>query len=360
MPLLSFFGRMYYAFPNKTACLRGTGGVRDARSGRPADAGAAKGKNMNGTSSLLRSALMGLMALAVTGVIALPAQTAFAASKIKVVVNNTPITTGDIARRAAFLRLQRQGGNTSKIAQEQLIDETLKRQEISRVRMSVSTADVDASFARFAANNKMSEKQLTQVLNQAGVGPEHFKQYIAVQMSWPRVVNAKYGSSGKLSNQELVTRMLEAGGQKPSTTEYFLQQVIFVVPDSKRNAILGRRQQEANASRAKFPGCEQSKVFAATMLDVSIRNLGRLMAQELPDDWKPLIEKAGDGGTTTTRVTPRGVEYLAICKKREVSDDLAAEIVFRAEDLGKKSGSEDPNSAKFIEELRSKAQISVR
>lgn len=326
----------------------------------PVGTGAAKGKKMNGTSSLLRSALMGLMALAVTGAIALPAQTAFAASKIKVVVNNTPITTGDIARRAAFLRLQRQGGNTSKLAQEQLIDEALKRAEIARARMSVSTTEVDASFARFAANNKMSEKQLSQVLDQAGVGAAHFKQYIAVQMSWPRVVNAKYGSGGRLSNQELVTRMLEAGGEKPTTTEYFLQQVIFVVPDSKRNAILGRRQNEANASRAKFPGCDQSKVFAATMLDVSIRSLGRMMAQELPEDWKPLIEKAGENGTTATRVTPRGVEYLAICKKRQVSDDVAAEIVFRSEDLGKQNKSDDPNSAKFVEELRSKAQISIR
>jgi peptidyl-prolyl cis-trans isomerase SurA len=93
------------------------------------------------------------------------------------------------------------------------------------------------------------------------------------------------------------------------------------------------------------------------MRDVSIRNLGRMMAQELPADWKPLIEKAGDSGTTSTRVTERGVEYLAICKKREVSDDLAAEMVFRAEDLGKKSGDEEPNSKRYIEELRKNAQI---
>ncbi len=78
----------------------------------------------------------------------------------------------------------------------------------------------------------------------------------------------------------------------------------------------------------------------------------------LPEDWKPLVEKAGDGMTTGTRVTEKGVEYLAICKKRQVNDDAAAEIVFRAEDLGKKkSEGEDPNSAKYLEELRSKAQI---
>lgn len=285
------------------------------------------------------------------------APVAQAASKIAAVVNGAAITTGDIAKRAAFMRLQRQSGGTA-AARQQLIDEVLKREEVLRIGASVSTSEVDAAVARFAAGNKLSAAQLSQVLGQAGVGIEHFKQYVAVSMSWPRVVNARFGSGGggRLSNEELVRRMQENGGNKPVTTEYFLQQVIFVVPASKRNAILGKRQAEANASRSKYPGCEQAKVFAATMRDVSIRSLGRMMAQELPADWKPLIEKA-DGQTTATRVTEKGVEYLAICKKREVSDDVAAEIVFRAEDLGKKSEGEDPNSKKYLEELRKKAQI---
>ncbi|WP_438749262.1 peptidylprolyl isomerase [Pararhizobium sp. O133] len=282
-----------------------------------------------------------------------------AASKVVAVVNGTPITSGDVAKRTAFMRLQRQNGGAA-AARDQLVDEVLKREEILRVGASVSTADVDAAVGRFASGNKMSVAQLSQVLDRAGVGLDHFKSYVAIAMSWPRLVNGRYGSGGgggRLSNEELVRRMQENGGTKPVTTEYFLQQVIFVVPASKRNAIIGKRQAEANASRSKYPGCEQAKVFAATMRDVSIRNLGRMMAQELPADWKPLIEKAGDGNTTATRVTERGVEYLAICKKREVSDDVAAEIVFRAEDLGKKQEGEDANSKRYMEDLRKRAQI---
>ncbi len=281
-----------------------------------------------------------------------------AASKVVAVVNGSPITSGDIAKRAAFLRLQRQGGGQA-AARQQLIDEVLKREEVLRVGASVSTSDVDAAVGRFASGNKLNIQQLSQVLDQAGVGLDHFKNYVAVAMSWPRVVNARYGGggSGRLSNEELVRRMQENGGNKPVTTEYFLQQVIFVVPASKRNAIIGKRQAEANASRSKYPGCEQAKVFAATMRDVSIRNLGRMMVQEIPADWKPLVEKAGDGNTTGTRVTEKGVEYLGICKKRQVSDDLAAEVVFRAEDIGKQTEGEDANSKRYIEELRKRAQI---
>ncbi|AYD00416.1 peptidylprolyl isomerase [Neorhizobium sp. NCHU2750] len=298
-------------------------------------------------------------ALAASFVVSPIAATAQTTSDVVAVVNRTPITSADVAHRMAFLRLQRQKPD-AKVARDQLVDEMLKRQEIARVKMSVSTDDVDASFARFAASNKMTPAQMTQILDKAGVTAEHFKAFIAVQMSWPRLLNARYGSGGsRMSDQELVTRMME-NKQKPVTTEYMLKQIIFVVPAAKRNAILNKRKAEAEASRARFPGCDQAKDFAATMLDVSVRDLGRVMTPNLPDDWKPLIENAKNG-TTATKVTDRGVEFLAVCNQRQVSDDLAAEAVFREEDLTKaeKSGA-DPNSKKYLDDLRSKAQIDLK
>lgn len=309
----------------------------------------------------MRAFVAGAAALAFTLISEPNGSPAFAASEVKVVVNSAVITSGDIAKRVAFLRLQRQKADP-KTAQEQLIEETLKRQEIARVRMSVSTQDVDAAYGRFAANNKMSTDQLGQILDRAGVGADHFKNYIAVSMSWPRVVNARYGSSSRMSSADLVARMNENNKQKPVTTEYFLQQVIFVIPESKKNVITAKRKAEAEASRSKYPGCDQAKVFAATMRDVAVRDLGRVLAPELPSDWKPLVEGA-KGMTTSTRVTNQGVEYLAICRQRQVSDDVAAEMVFREEDLGKQKDEKGPgeeNSKKYIDELRQKAQVIYR
>jgi peptidyl-prolyl cis-trans isomerase SurA len=300
------------------------------------------------------------LALAMLAGLALPqAGAAFAASEVRVVVNGKAITSGDVAKRQAFLRLQHQKAD-AKVAEDQLVEQTLKEQEIARVRMSVSKEDVDASFGRFASGNKLSTAQMTQILSQAGVGVDHFKAFIAVQMSWPRLVNARYGSSNKMSNSDLVQRMMQNNKQKPETTEYILQQMIFVVPASKKG-IVGTRKSEAEASRSKYPGCEQAKVFASTMRDVSVRDLGRMLAPELPPEWKPLVEQA-KGNTTATRVTDRGVEYLAICSQRQVSDDQAAEMVFREEDInsaknGKGAAPENANATKYIEELRKKAQI---
>jgi peptidyl-prolyl cis-trans isomerase SurA len=278
-----------------------------------------------------------------------------AASAVKAVVNGTAITSDDISKRVNFLRLQHQKGDLNKIAKDQLVDEALKRQEVARVHMSVSTQDVDAAYARFAQSNKMTVDQLTQILGKAGVTSDHFKSYIAVSMSWPRAVNARFGSGSQMSNDELVARM--ANKEKPVTTEYFLKQIIFVIPAAKKGAITGQRKAEAEASRAKFPGCDQAKVFAATMHDVSVRDLGRVLAPELPENWKPLIEKA-TGNTTAALVTDRGVEYVAICSQRQVNDDVAAQAVFKAEDLAKGGPSQmSASEKKYLDELRSKAQI---
>ncbi|HBF28148.1 MAG TPA: molecular chaperone SurA [Rhizobium sp.] len=308
-------------------------------------------------NKILRAALVSTVVLFGTaGFSPMIVASAYADTGVAIVVNKVAITSSDLARRVAFMKLRHETGDLNKKAKDELVDEQLKRQEIARVGMSVSTDEVDAAFGRFAASNKLSTAQMSQILDKAGVGTEHFKSYIAVQMSWPRLVNARYSSRDKMTSQEMVTRLLE-NKQKPQTTEYSLKQIIFVVPAAKRSAILSKRKAEAEASRARFPGCDQAMDFARNYLDVSVRDLGRVLQPDLPAAWKPLIISA-NGPTTGTLETERGVEFVAICSQKQVDDDLAAEAVFRAEDLGKQDKTkEDPNSAKYLADLRSKAQI---
>jgi peptidyl-prolyl cis-trans isomerase SurA len=307
----------------------------------------------------LRLLVVSAAVLALTAT-ANPVTAIAAGSGISAIVNGTVITSGDVAKRENFLKLRHVPGNLKKKAQEEMVDETLMRDEIIRVGTSVSTDDVNAAFARFAGNNHMDPGKLTAILQQAGIGPEHFKAYIGIQMSWPRTVQARYGGGKQMSNQDLVVRMQQDNGKKPVTNEYILQQMIFVVPESKRKQILGKRKAEAEASRKTYPGCEQAKAFAATMHDVSVREIGRVMEPQLPEAWKADIIKAQVGGTTPSQATDRGVEYISICKKRQVSDDVAAEIVYQNQDLEKaEKAGDDPNSKKYLAELHKTAQIEL-
>jgi peptidyl-prolyl cis-trans isomerase SurA len=152
--------------------------------------------------------------------------------------------------------------------------------------------------------------------------------------------------------------MLEKGGAKPSATEYMLQQVIFVVPKAERGATLAKRKREAEAMRARFNGCNTTREFAKGLIDVTVRDLPRVLAPQLPPDWAEQVKATKLGGATPVRETDRGIEFIGICSSREVSDDKAAQMVFQSESTGDKNA--DELSAKYVEELKAKAKIVTR
>lgn len=299
----------------------------------------------------------GLTALLSIAPVALGGIGAAQASEIKYVVNNDAVTSYDIQKRMAFLKLQHRQGVSQKMAADDMIEQTLKSQEMARRKLVISQKAVDASFAKFAASNKMTAKQLSGILDQAGVGAAHFKEFIRVQMGWGQLVSARYRSQG-MSEQDAVQRMLQQGGAKPTATEYLLQQVIFVVPAAEKGKI-GERKREAEAMRERFTSCETTRQFAKGLIDVTVRDLGRVLAPQLPADWADMIKATKPGAATKTRQTDRGIEFIGVCSSREVSDDRVAQLVFQSEggDDNKKG---DELSKQYIAELRTKARIVER
>ena len=114
-----------------------------------------------------------------------------------------------------------------------------------------------------------------------------------------------------------------------------------------------------------IPGSGPTREFATPM---AVREQRRDVA--LTATWKP------NGYTTMTRtktLTLRTGEHLAVDLTRDdpgdrvkviyvpTPNDVAAEMVFRAEDLSKAKGNEgDANSQKYLAELRKKATITER
>lgn len=306
-----------------------------------------------------RLVLLSLMAALAVGTVGTIAPVA--ASEIKYVVNGQAVTSYDIQRRAAFLRLQRSKGNVNQLAADQMIEQTLKRAEMRRMNINITDKAVDDAYERFAKNNKMTLAQLDTIMSKSGVTKSHFKDFIRAQMGWGQVVSRKMGGDGdgRVTEQEAVRRMLQQGGQKPRATEYMLQQVIFVVPAKERGKMAARKR-EAEAMRSRFNGCNASRSLAKGLIDVTVRDLGRVLEPQLPQDWAEAIKATKSGGATRVRETERGVEFIGICSAREVSDDRVAQMVFQQEEDGGASAGGDDQSAKFLKQLRDKAKIVQR
>lgn len=298
------------------------------------------------------------LALALPATAIAPAPAAFA-SDIKVVVNDQVVTSYDIARRAAFLRLQRRKGNLTELATNELIDDAIKRSAVKRAGYRIPDKQVDEAFARFARGNKLTPSQLSQVLNQSGVTTRHFKEFIRLQIGWGQLVAAQGGGIGGMMNeQDAVAKMLERGGDKPTSTEYTLQKVIFVVPKARRAAELSRRRTEANNMRARITGCDSTIPLAAQLRDVSVRDLGRVLELQLPQAWAASVKGLKTGQTTRTEDTENGVEFLVVCLARSVNDDRVARLEFSTEALN--SPNSDGAGDKIFKALRDGARIQRR
>jgi peptidyl-prolyl cis-trans isomerase SurA len=296
-------------------------------------------------------ALAAVLALGIGAATILPVD----ATEIRYVVNDRPITSFDIERRAALLRLMQRKGNVNELAAEEMIDQTLRQQEMARSGVNITQAMVDESYRNFAGSNNMTVAQLDQILGQAGVGKEHFKEFIRTQIGWGRVMQSRSRSGTILSEQDVVQKMLQQGGQKPTATEYMLQQVIFVVPAAQRGQLLAKRKREAQAMRDRFNGCANTVQFAKGLIDVTVRDMGRVLAPELPPEWKDQISNTRPGNATPIRETERGVEFIGICSAREVSDDHVARMVFQSQQAG--DGSFEDAAKEYMAELRKKARI---
>lgn len=305
----------------------------------------------------LTSAGVALVIAASPASVALVSTTA-AASEIKVIVNRTPITSYDIQRRAAFLKLQRHKGNVNAEAEQQMIDQTLRLAEAQRLGIRVTDDQVDAAYRNFAKGYNMPVQQLDGIMSQSGVTKAHFKEFIRAQMSWGQALGRR-GRTGTLTEQDVVRRMLQQGGAKPTATEYMLQQVIFVVPASERGK-LAQRKREAEAMRARFQGCNTTREFAKGLIDVTVKDIGRRISQELPAEWADQIKNTKVGGTTPVRETNTGVEFIGVCSSREVSDDRVARLTFQAESASGGDATSDEASKKYTDELREKAKIVKR
>ncbi|MBL8584413.1 MAG: peptidylprolyl isomerase [Rhizobiaceae bacterium] len=314
--------------------------------------------------TLISASVAAFMAVAAVGVVGpvVPAQ----ASDIRYVVNGTPVTSYDIQRRAAFLRLQKRKGDLNQMADDEMINQTLRNAEAKRLGVRITDQAVDEAYARFVKSNKLTNAQMDQILQQSGVTKSHFKEFIRSQMAWGQAMNMRSRSAGgstggtALNERDMVRKMLEKGEGKPTATEYMLQQVIFVVPNSERGAIMGKRKREAEAMRSRFSGCAKTKEFAKGLVDVTVRDLGRFLAMELPSDWADQVKQTKVGGATSIRETDRGVEFIGVCSTREVSDDKVAKMMFQSQEADSKDDGSEALSKKYTDELRAKAEIVKR
>jgi peptidyl-prolyl cis-trans isomerase SurA len=294
------------------------------------------------------------IALALAG---MPLAQSIAASSIKVLVNDQPITTFDIAQRLRLMQIAHEKGG-EKEATDQLINETLELGDAKRRGFSIPEAQVERAFASIAQGMKTNADQLSKMLRQAGVEPETLKRRIRAQMTWSQLVQARQRATKTVKASDVTATLLqETKKEQPKLTEYMLQQIIFVVPDKSSPAYVAQRRQEAEAFRSRFAGCDKSLDLAKGLKDVVVRDLGRRNSGDLGGKQGDDIKATPVGKATPANQTQLGIEIIGVCSSKEISSDVEAraEVESKLSLEQSKAVGED-----YLQELRKTAIIKMR
>ena len=279
------------------------------------------------------------------------------ASSIAVLVNEDPITNYDISQRQKLMAL---GGakSSSKMATDELIDETLEMYEARKLGVKVPDAQVDGAFASIATGMKLSPATLTKALASRGVDGSSLKQRLRAQLTWQYLVQRRTQSKAMVKTQDVTSAMLAKGDLNQMTlNEYILQQIVFVVPEGSPASLYAQRRREAEAFRQRYQGCDNAVAQAQQLHGVVVKNIGRRDATQLNGAEGEDIKTTEAGKTAPPYQMQQGIELIAVCSIRQVQSTAAARAevtndlyLKQAKDLGKD----------YLAELRKAAIIEYR
>lgn len=242
------------------------------------------------------------------------------------VVNGHVLTGTDIDQRLALIVAANKG---QAIPPEELqrlraqvlrnlIDETLQIQEARAQKIQVEPAEVQASYARVAAQNFGQDvKKMDAYLKSIGSSPASLKRQIEGELAWQRLLRRNVQPFVNVSNEEVndVLQRLEASR---GTEEYRLGEIYFAA--TPENAA----QVEANARRV-VEQIKQGGSFVAYARQFSEAStaavggdLGWVRLETLPAEMATVARQMQPNQLVGPFPIPGGYEILLLIDKRQV------------------------------------------
>ena len=243
--------------------------------------------------------------------------------KATAIVNGTIITDTDVDQRLALVLV-----NNAKISAEErqrlrvqvlsnLIDETLQIQEAAANKITISRADVDASFARAATQFKKTPAEFTTMIKGLGSSPASLKRQIEGEMAWRRLLGREVEPFVSVSDEEVnqvIARMKASkGASEFHVSEIYLSSTPATDEQVRANA---QRIMDQLRQGASFPAYARQYSEASTAAVGG--DLGWVRAEQLPDALATAVKEMTPGQVGGPIPIGGGYSIIALVDKRQV------------------------------------------
>ena len=250
------------------------------------------------------------------------------------------------------------GGTSRKAAIDSLIEDKLKLQAAKKLDIKVSDSEVEQILAHRAAGGAAEGKKpdLSEFYKQFetdGITRKTIQDIIRAQLAWRDVIRRQYGP--RLAS--LFSAMPNAD-EKPSESDIqFDVRVLRLSVASSDQKAVSQRIMEAQNLKEKFTSCAQLPNEAKLVSDATVRSIEKAKLASFPKDVQPLIQKASEGQMTPPVLVGSAIESYAICRK-----GLAAKSAKAAAEQKPDVRQQEYErfSRRYLQELKQSASIDYR
>jgi len=242
-----------------------------------------------------------------------------------------------------------------KKALDELIEERLKLQEAKKLTINIADADVNKLFKDMAQRNKMSPEQFAEHVSRQGADASVIKSRLKASLAWREVVRKRYGHQISVSQRDIETLAMQAGGE--DTQDLKLALITIATPGAVDQRAMAARLSEANALRANFRGCASMPALAKDRANARFQDLGFKKASTIAEPTRSLLMSAKDNEMLPPNLSAGAVELYAVCGRRNVKLDeekrQAAESQLTMQEFEKLA-------QRYLHDLRKDALIEMR
>ncbi|HWJ18420.1 MAG TPA: SurA N-terminal domain-containing protein [Geobacterales bacterium] len=207
------------------------------------------------------------------------------------------------------------GGTSRKAAIDSLVEDKLKLQAAKKLDIKVSDSEVEQVLAQRAGGAAEGKKpDLSEFYKQFetdGITRKTIQDIIRAQLAWRDVIRRQYGP--RLAS--LFSAMPNTD-EKPSESDIqFDVRVLRLSVSGSDQKAISQRIMEAENLKQKFTSCAQLPNEAKLVSDATVRSIDKAKLASFPKDVQPLIQKASEGQMTPPVLVGSAIESYAICRK---------------------------------------------
>jgi peptidyl-prolyl cis-trans isomerase SurA len=249
------------------------------------------------------------------------------------VVNDQPVTNYDIDQRLNLLQVLSPGAPNpprKKVAND-LINDVVKIAEAKRNHLDATDQEVTDRLTQISKGMKTDKARLIGRLKARNVSEDAFRQYIAAQMAFGRLLQIKYkdkvAADPQAIDQKLATIKAEINGKVAKImadprmqpiTVYSILEVNFPA-GSNDPQMLQSRAIEANQYISRFKGCGSANSAASGIFNVKVGKKIEADGRKLPPQMKTLFNSRGPGHAYGPMRSASGVQVVAFCGTRTIT-----------------------------------------